>query len=55
MYYLRGKRKNGVEINREYEDINVAKFEYEVTKCVSDYLVLSDERKGYIQLDLYVC
>lgn len=54
MYHLVGKRTNGKDIRREYENINVAKFEFDVTKCVSEYLVLSEESSGYKQLDLYV-
>lgn len=54
MYYLIGKRKSGQEIRRSYDNINIAKFEFDVTKCVSEYLVLSEETNGYKQLDLYV-
>lgn len=57
MYKLQGMRLKGIEIDREYTDLNVAKFEFDVTKCVSSYLVLykaingSDELE---QLDIFV-
>ncbi|MGL5715200.1 MAG: hypothetical protein ACRCX2_19440 [Paraclostridium sp.] len=54
MYYLVGKRISGQDIRKKYNDINVAKFEFDATKCVSEYLVLSEENTGYKQLDIYV-
>lgn len=55
MYVVQGQKLRGNSFKWYYEDLNIAKFEYDITKCVSSFIVLSKEDCGlYEQLDLYV-
>lgn len=40
MYKLVGLRKNGMKVHKEYDNINVALFEFEVTSTVATKLEL---------------
>ena len=50
MYKLVGLRKNGIEVCREYDNENVARFEFEVTMIVASRLELF---KDDILIDSY--
>ena len=55
MYVVEGQKLKGNSFKWTYTDINVAQFEYNVTKIVSAYVVLAEENEGlYNQLDIYV-
>ncbi|GAA0092952.1 hypothetical protein UT300009_29820 [Paraclostridium bifermentans] len=45
MFFLRGTRKNGHSVEKSYEDESIARFEFDVTKCVASDLILLDEDK----------
>lgn len=54
MYVIQGVKIKGNEFKWYYNDLNIARFEFDITKCVSQYMVLSKEDCGlYEQLDLY--
>ena len=55
MYVVQGQKLKGNSFKWYYEDLNIAKFEFLITKCVSSFIVISKENEGlYEQLDLYV-
>lgn len=57
MYVVEGKKLKGNSFRWTYKDadINIAKFEYDVTQLVSSYVVLAEEKEGlYNQLDVYI-
>lgn len=43
MYKLVGLRKNGMKVHKEYDNINVALFEFEVTSTVATKLELFED------------
>ena len=45
MYKLIGLRKNGMKVYKEYDDENVARFEFEVTSTVATKLELFEDDK----------
>lgn len=49
MYKIIGIRKNGSEVNRTYEDLKIAQFEFELTQTVAKDLKLIDENNNIIQ------
>lgn len=54
VYVIQGVKIKGNEFKWYYNDLNIARFEFDITKCVSQYMVLSKEDCGlYEQLDLY--
>ena len=57
MYKIQGMKTSGKEVNKTYDDLNVAKFEFECMQLnnISQYLVLyKTEGTGMEQLDLYI-
>lgn len=57
MYKIQGLKKSGKELDLDYSDYNVAKFEFECFQLnnISQYLVLYKvEGTGMEQLDLYI-
>lgn len=55
MYKIEGLRLNGNEFKKEYIDKNVALFEFDVTRNVSQYLVLYEIKGNSMQqIDLYI-
>lgn len=57
MYVIQGMKTRGKEVNKTYDDLNVAKFEFECMQLnnISQYLVLYKvECTGMEQLDLYI-
>ena len=57
MYVIQGMKRSGKEVNKTYDDLNVAKFEFECMQLnnISQYLVLYKvEDTGMEQLDLYI-
>lgn len=57
MYKIQGLKKSGKELDLDYSDYNVAKFEFECLQLnnISQYLVLYKvEGTGMEQLDLYI-
>ena len=57
MYKIQGLKKSGKELDLDYSDYNVAKFEFECLQLnnISEYLVLYKvEGTGMEQLDLYI-
>lgn len=45
MFFLKGTRTNGHTVDKSYEDESIARFEFDVTKCVASDLILLDEDK----------
>lgn len=57
MYKIQGLKKSGKELDLDYSDYNIAKFEFECFQLnnISQYLVLYKvEGTGMEQLDLYI-
>jgi hypothetical protein len=57
MYKIQGLKKSGRELDLDYSDYNIAKFEFECFQLnnISQYLVLYKvEGTGMEQLDLYI-
>ena len=57
MYKIQGLKKSGKELDIDYSDYNIAKFEFECLQLnnISQYLVLYKvEGTGMEQLDLYI-
>ena len=57
MYEIQGLKKSGKELDLDYSDYNIAKFEFECFQLnnISQYLVLYKvEGTGMEQLDLYI-
>ena len=58
MYYkIQGLKKSGKEVDKDYTDYNIAKFEFECFQLnsISQYLVLYKiEGTGMEQIDLYI-
>lgn len=57
MYKIQGLKKSGKELDLDYSDYNIAKFEFECLQLnnISQYLVLYKvEGTGMEQLDLYI-
>ena len=57
MYKIQGLKKSGKELDLDYSDYNVAKFEFECLQLnnISEYLVLYKvEGTGMEQLNLYI-
>ena len=57
MYKIQGLKKSGKELDLDYSDYNIAKFEFECMQInnISQYLVLYKiEGTGMEQLDLYI-
>ena len=57
MYKIQGLKKSGKELDLDYSDYNIAKFEFECMQLnnISQYLVLYKvEGTGMEQLDLYI-
>ena len=57
MYIIQGMKTSGEEVNKTYDDLKVAKFEFECMQLnnISQYLVLYKiEGTGMEQLDLYI-
>lgn len=57
MYKIQGLKRSGKELDLDYSDYNIAKFEFECFQLnnISQYLVLYKvEGTGMEQLDLYI-
>ena len=57
MYLIQGMKTSGKEVNKTYDDLNVARFEFEYMQLnnISQYLVLYKvEGTGMEQIDLYI-
>ena len=57
MYKIQGLKKSGKELDLDYSDYNIAKFEFECLQLnnISQYLALYKvENKIMEQLDLYI-
>ena len=57
MYVIQGMKTRGKEVNKTYDDLNVARFEFEYMQLnnISQYLVLYKvEGTGMEQIDLYI-
>lgn len=57
MYKIQGLKKSGKELDLDYSDYNIAKFEFECMQInnISQYLVLYKiEGTGMEQIDLYI-
>ena len=57
MYIIQGMKTSGKEVNKIYDDLKVARFEFECMQYnnISQYLVLYKvEGTGMEQLDLYI-
>ena len=57
MYKIQGYKKSGKELDLDYSDYNIAKFEFECMQLnnISQYLVLYKiEGTGMEQIDLYI-
>ena len=57
MYKIQGLKKSGKELDLDYSDYNIAKFEFECLQLnnISQYLVLYKvEGTGMEQIDLYI-
>lgn len=49
MYKMTGVRKNGSIVDKIYEDLNIAQFEFELTQIVAQNLSLTDENNRIIK------
>ena len=57
MYIIQGMKTSGKEVNKTYDDLNVAKFEFECMQLnnISKYLALYEmENDNLKQMDLYI-
>ena len=57
MYKIQGLKKSGKELDLDYSDYNIAKFEFECMQInnISQYLVLYKiQGTGMEQIDLYI-
>lgn len=45
MFFLKGTRTNGHTVDKNYKDESIARFEFDVTKCVASNLTLYNESK----------
>lgn len=57
MYKIQGLKKSGKELDLDYSDYNIAKFEFECLQLnnISEYLALYKIEDGAMQqLDLYI-
>ena len=57
MYKIKGLKKSGKELDLDYSDYNIAKFEFECFQLnnISEYLALYKIEDGAMQqLDLYI-
>ena len=56
MYKIQGLKKSGKELDLDYSDYNIAKFEFECFQLnnISEYLALYKIEDGMEQLDLYI-
>lgn len=57
MYKIQGLKKSGKELDLDYSDYNIAKFEFECSQLnnISEYLALYKIEDGAMQqLDLYI-
>ena len=57
MYKIQGLKKSGKELDLDYSDYNIAKFEFECFQLnnISEYLALYKIEDGAMrQLDLYI-
>ena len=57
MYKIQGLKSSGREVNKIYDDLNVAKFEFECMQLnnISKYLALYKvENDSLKQIDLYI-
>ena len=57
MYKIQGLKKSGKELDLDYSDYNIARFEFECMQLnnISQYLVLYKiEGTGMEQIDLYI-
>lgn len=57
MYKIQGLKKSGKELDLDYSDYNIAKFEFECLQLnnISEYLALYKIEYGAMQqLDLYI-
>ena len=57
MYKIQGLKKSGKELDLDYSDYNIAKFEFECFQLnnISEYLALYKIEDGIMQqLDLYI-
>lgn len=57
MYKIQGLKRSGKELDLDYSDYNIAKFEFECMQLnnISQYLVIYKIENGEMQqLDLYI-
>lgn len=55
MYRIEGLRKSGKEFTNELSDYNIAKFEYDCVKCVTQWVTLYEVNGDNVsQLDVYI-
>lgn len=55
MYRIEGLRKSGKEFVNELSDYNIAKFEYDCVKCVTQWVTLYEVNGDNMnQLDVYI-
>lgn len=57
MYIIQGMKTSGKEVNKTYDDLNIARFEFECMQLnsISQYLALyKTEGTGMEQIDLYI-
>ena len=57
MYIIQGMKTSGKEVNKTYNDLNIARFEFECMQQnnISKYLVLYEvENDSLKQIDLYI-
>ena len=57
MYKIQGLKASGREVDKTYDDLNVARFEFECMQLnnISQYLVLYEvENDNLKQIDLYI-
>lgn len=57
MYKIQGLKVSGREVNKTYNDLNIARFEFECMQQnnISKYLVLYEvENDNLKQIDLYI-
>lgn len=58
LYFIEGKKNRGLrkEFTKYYNDLNVAKFEFDCSKCVSEYVTLYQriDLENVKQIDVFI-
>lgn len=58
LYFIEGKKNRGLrkEFTKDYDNLNIAKFEFDCSKCVSEYVTLYKriDIENVKQIDIFI-